>query len=260
MGTASAEKICRGESTALVSAGATATRWYQIVQKGKTSLRKLIGEGAGLKVAPSKTTTYEAELINPKGACCNGTISKKCLQTVTVVVVEPPFAAAGSNQTTVFGQSVHIGTMLPQKGRTYAWSPAAGLSAPNSAQTKAQPKTTTTYTLTVTDSAMGCTAEDEVTVFVKQKIKPPLPPEIEVTVSPNPVSDHATVALLSEGEIRSIRVFSTTGNLIHEQTDLAQTAVELNTGKWELGLHKIQVGVRLPDGSVRYWSGKVVKL
>ena len=48
---------------------------------------------------------------------------------------------------------------------TYSWSPATGLSDPNSATPTASPVTTTTYTLTVTDAAL-CTGSDSVTVTV----------------------------------------------------------------------------------------------
>jgi hypothetical protein len=50
-------------------------------------------------------------------------------------------------------------------GITYSWSPASGLSNPNSANPIAQPVTTTTYTLTATN-AMGCTTTDQVVVYV----------------------------------------------------------------------------------------------
>lgn len=50
-------------------------------------------------------------------------------------------------------------------GNTYSWSPATGLSNPNSPNPIAQPTTTTTYTLTATN-AIGCTATDQVVVNV----------------------------------------------------------------------------------------------
>jgi hypothetical protein len=48
---------------------------------------------------------------------------------------------------------------------SYSWTPATGLSSTIAAQPFASPHVTTTYTLTVTD-ALGCTAQDQVTVVV----------------------------------------------------------------------------------------------
>ncbi|MBP7103059.1 MAG: gliding motility-associated C-terminal domain-containing protein [Bacteroidales bacterium] len=48
---------------------------------------------------------------------------------------------------------------------TYEWSPAENLSNPKSSKTKAGPKSTTTYTVTVTDK-YGCIESDTVTIFV----------------------------------------------------------------------------------------------
>jgi gliding motility-associated-like protein len=48
---------------------------------------------------------------------------------------------------------------------TYSWTPTAGLSTSNTANTTASPAATTTYTLTVTDNT-GCSASDTVTIYV----------------------------------------------------------------------------------------------
>ncbi|MBL0051511.1 MAG: fibronectin type III domain-containing protein [Bacteroidetes bacterium] len=51
-------------------------------------------------------------------------------------------------------------------GNTYSWSPSAGLSSATEASPTASPLSTTTYTLTETITALGCTATNSVTVNV----------------------------------------------------------------------------------------------
>lgn len=82
----------------------------------------------------------------------------------------PPVANAGTDKTlTCVSTSFVIGA-LAVTGNTYAWSPAAGLSANNIAQ----PIVTAPgiYTLTVTNTANGCTATDA--VIISQDITPPV--------------------------------------------------------------------------------------
>lgn len=57
-------------------------------------------------------------------------------------------------------------TFLGQGGVTYTWSPVTGLSNPSIANPVANPTSTTTYIVTVTDNVTGCTSTDDVTVTV----------------------------------------------------------------------------------------------
>jgi subtilisin-like proprotein convertase family protein len=57
-------------------------------------------------------------------------------------------------------------TFLGQGGVTYSWSPVTGLSNASIANPVANPTSTTTYIVTVTDNVTGCTATDDVTVTV----------------------------------------------------------------------------------------------
>jgi len=65
--------------------------------------------------------------------------------------------------------TIDIGTSttLSPAGSTgnYIWSPILGLSCSNCLNPNASPINTTTYTVTVTD-ANGCSASDDVTVFI----------------------------------------------------------------------------------------------
>ncbi len=89
---------------------------------------------------PATTTTYALTVT------LNGQTYAAGSTTVTVQAV------AGPNQSMVCGQSVQLGVQCPQPGDTYAWTPAYGLSNPNVANPTANPASTVTYALTVTNN------------------------------------------------------------------------------------------------------------
>ncbi len=78
-------------------------------------------------------------------------------------------ANAGADRSIIVGGSTTLGGSPSALGGvapfTYEWSPTTGLNDPNAANPLAQPITTTTYTLTVTDG-FNTIATDEVTVTV----------------------------------------------------------------------------------------------
>ncbi len=49
------------------------------------------------------------------------------------------------------------------------WSPTTGVSNPKSRETLAYPKTTTIYTVTVTDNLTGANTEHQIPIVVKEK-------------------------------------------------------------------------------------------
>ncbi|MBL0174570.1 MAG: SBBP repeat-containing protein [Ignavibacteria bacterium] len=145
---------------------------------------KLLRTGA----SPTSTTTYALLVTNMYG--CETT------DTVTVVVHPSPMAGAGPPVTLCEGGSTTIGTEasggLPPY--SYRWEPADGLSAADVARPVAQPATTTTYRLLVTD-AKGCSAKDEV----------------RVTVHPVPVASAGASATVCSGTIVPIGAPSSGG-------------------------------------------------
>lgn len=91
----------------------------------------------------------------------NGCYAK---DTVMVTFLPTPTANAGPDVSLCAGASATIGTAA-LAGNTYAWSPATGLSATNVAMPIANPSSTTTYKLTVSNGS-ACVSEDEVKVTV----------------------------------------------------------------------------------------------
>jgi hypothetical protein len=102
---------------------------------------------------PASTTNYVFTVTS--GACVSSS-------SVVVTVAPIPVANAGSNVTICTGTST---TLTATGGTTYSWLPATGLSATNIANPVANPTTTTTYTVTVSNGG-SCTSTASVTVTV----------------------------------------------------------------------------------------------
>jgi gliding motility-associated-like protein len=123
--------ICFGLSTTLVPTGANTYVWSP----------------AGPTVSPTVTTTYYVTGTTTSTGCTN-------IDSVVVTVNPKPTINAGIDDTICIGQST---TLNPTGGNTYIWSPAG----PN-----VSPTMTTTYYVTGTTTATGCTNIDSVVVVV----------------------------------------------------------------------------------------------
>lgn len=141
-------------------------------------------------VSPTANTSYTVVTTNTYG-CTSST------DPVVMVVNPVPIDNAGSDNSVCSGSSTTIG-VSSNAGRTYSWSPAATLNNATLSNPTATPIVTTTYTLTETITATGCSAANEVVITAN-----PLPGDKTVT----PVA-----AVVCEGGSTSIQVFnSTTG-------------------------------------------------
>ncbi|WP_219007743.1 collagen-binding domain-containing protein [Aquimarina litoralis] len=129
------QDICVGETTTLTVVGTGDILW----STGETT--------ASIEVSPDATTTYTVEVTN-------GNCSATDEVTVTVNSVT---ADAGEDQTIAPGETA---TLTATGGDTYLWS-----TGETTATIDVSPDATTTYT--VTASSNGCTATDDVTVFVE---------------------------------------------------------------------------------------------
>jgi hypothetical protein len=115
---------------------------------------------------PSTNTTYNLMVMNASSGCMSTD------QVDVTVNTTPASANAGPdgsvnclNNGTGFG----LGS-TPIAGMTYAWTPSTGLSSATAANPLANPTVATVYTLTATNAASGCTATDQVTVFINTQV------------------------------------------------------------------------------------------
>lgn len=144
--------ICPGTSITLsASIGGTAPSgtdiiWYDAIVGGNV-----------LATGPNYTTPVLYTTTTYFVGTCYGTYHDS-----VTVYVNNITANAGNDVVICNGSSTQLNA---SGGVSYAWSPAAGLSITNIANPTANPSSTTTYIVTVTDAA-GCYASDDVTVTV----------------------------------------------------------------------------------------------
>ena len=143
------QTTCGGSTVQLSASGGVTYNWSPSFGLSNPNI-------ANPTVTPIATTTYTVQVTTAEG--CVGT------DQVTVFVNNGAQVNAGQDQTTCVGSST---TLNATGGSNYNWSPATGLSNPNSANPIASPSVTTTYTVTST-SGGNCTSSDQVTVFVTQ--------------------------------------------------------------------------------------------
>jgi hypothetical protein len=111
---------------------------------------------------PTVTTTYTVSSTNPTTGCTATD------QIVVTVNNTPPTANAGIDATVSCNTNVGgalLGTPTVA-GNSYSWTPSTGLNSSTLSQPTANPATNTTYNLTVTTTASGCTSTDQVDVTV----------------------------------------------------------------------------------------------
>lgn len=139
--------ICIGSSMNLTATGGNTYSWSPGTGLSATNIANPVA-------SPASSTTYTVTVSDPSG--CSAT------DNVLITVNPLPSANAGTNQTICPGNST---TLNATGGISYAWNNAATLSDANIANPIAQPASTTTYTVTVTD-VNGCSNTDNVIITV----------------------------------------------------------------------------------------------
>ncbi|MEM6318896.1 MAG: gliding motility-associated C-terminal domain-containing protein [Bacteroidota bacterium] len=145
------QTICNGESANLNATGGTSYTWSPAASLNNPNIANPVA-------TPTVTTIYTVAATNAQG--CTAT------DQVTVLVNGNIVANAGIDQTICNGASANLNAT---GGTSYTWSPSTGLNNANIANPVANPTVTTLYTVTVTN-AQGCTATDQVTVFVNGNV------------------------------------------------------------------------------------------
>ncbi len=146
-----------------------------------------------------------------------------CTDTVTGVaeVYAPPFVDAG------LGDSINVGDTTTVIGSTltfdYSWSPTTFIQDPQQLDITVYPPITTVYTLTAVDT-IGCSASDEVTIYVNQYpvalndvANTPSASNIILNVLNNdtdPNDDDLTISIIGS-PVNGTATVDTSGNIIY---------------------------------------------
>lgn len=148
--------ICQGlEANLKISfSDWTTISWYMQEQE------ILFSDVASIIIEPQTTTEIFARLTD----------RNSCTSTASLIIQfnNNPIVNAGEDGLICFGEAVTLGDAI-NTAATFQWSPAASLSSASAAQPLAQPTTSTTYTLTLTDEN-GCIGNDQVYIEVNPEI------------------------------------------------------------------------------------------
>jgi hypothetical protein len=142
--------ICNGTSLILHAYGAKSYSWSPSIGLNDTLIANPIA-------SPITTTSYLVSMN--KGYGCP--VSDE----IVVTVNEPPTASAGLDITICAGQDT---TLTATGGDAYSWLPATSLSNPSIANPLAAPSATTIYSVSVKNTATGCSDTAEVTITVNE--------------------------------------------------------------------------------------------
>ncbi len=135
------QNICVGDSALLTATGQGSLLW----NTGDTT--------STITVTPDTNTIYYVTVTSVSGC--------SAYDSVTINVLPPPVATVSSDTTICQGESVQLSA---SGGTSYHWEPSSLLSNPDIQNPIATPTSTTTFTVTVSNSACSDTAS--VTVYI----------------------------------------------------------------------------------------------
>ena len=188
-----------------------------------------------VRVSPPFTTDYEIfVLANFGGNSCSAT------DTITVQVNSVTASAAPVSEIINPGQDVQLSSSgtTGSSGYFYSWSPTTALSCTDCPDPVANPETTTTYTVTVTDSA-GCSDDAQVLIEVEEF-------EVPNVFSPNGDGINDILKLNYYGDREydiyiydrwGVKVFETEDPEINWNGKLMNTGTECQSGPYYMILY-----------------------
>jgi gliding motility-associated-like protein len=160
--------------------------------------------GTGVDFTATESGTYT---LHESNGICNAPSSP-----VVLTVIESPVANAGLDVYMKQGDLGMLNGGGGSSGASYSWSPSGSLSSGIISNPVFTATQTTTYTLTVTESANGvsCPSVDDVTVFV---VKPVVVPNV-ITVNGDGTNDDWEIENIDGYPNVIIEIYNRWGNLV----------------------------------------------
>lgn len=225
----------RGEvgTDTILCIGDKARLWvnHDVINSGKFSYQwtvngSVIDTVANLEITPESSATY---MVNVKNGAC-----KDFNAPVTIEVREYPELTVSEPGSILSGQEIKL-EAFSDVGSTYSWIPAPDAGCPNCPFAFVSPRTTTTYTVTV--SRDGCEVSEDVTVNVTPGCNEDMI-EIQNVFTPNHdgINDFFTLSNNQRIELNKLRIYARTGELVFESSNIRDSwdgtfnGTLLNTG------------------------------
>ncbi|MBI4930738.1 MAG: gliding motility-associated C-terminal domain-containing protein [Bacteroidetes bacterium] len=138
--------ICAGTSTTLSASGGNNYLWTPATNLSSANISNPVAN-------PTSNSTYTVTVTDANG--CSNT------DAMNIFVNPVPVANAGPNASICFGFSTSLNA---SGGSSYSWVPSTGLSNPNISNPVANPTSTTTYTIIVSNGNCASVSSMSVTV------------------------------------------------------------------------------------------------
>jgi gliding motility-associated-like protein len=195
--------LCVGQSVQLRATGAENYSWSPATGLSSSTVANPVA-------SPTVSTVYRLVAFDTVGCFSDSAL-------VNITVSPYPTVDAGPDRTIPAGGNTLLSPLYSSDVTSYLWSPATDLSCTTCPSPTATPKSTTTYSVRVSNSG-GCTTNDAVTVFVicgNQNVF------IPNTFSPN--ADGANDVFFPRGrgiyQVQSMRIFNRWGEMVFQRTN-----------------------------------------
>ncbi len=197
------DTVCRGGSVTLGASGALTYSWSPSTGLNNTNIPNPVA-------SPQTTTTYQV-IGRDDHNCFTDTAYAQ------VIVYDIPTVEAGPDRTVNVGQIIDLVPTISNDVNDVRWTPTGSIFRNIYPAVSVKPRETTTYTVTVRNAG-GCTASDNLTVFVLCDGANVFIPN---TFSPN--GDGANDIFYPRGSglfrIKSAKVFNRWGEIMYEKND-----------------------------------------
>jgi hypothetical protein len=141
--------ICNGNSTSLTAAGGVSYSWSPMNALSCINCPNPIAN-------PNQSTLYTVTSLNINGCKNSDSVN------VSILSVQ----ANANTQSVCLGDTVQLNANSTSNNLIYAWKPVKDISDSTISNPLAYPTISTQYTLTVTDTILGCQMQDSIDIIV----------------------------------------------------------------------------------------------